>query len=190
MTDWQQFCIELAKAIVPLAASVLSFVLGWWLNGRTDERKEESIRAREEIGRRSERGQKREDRREAFELEVTKELHTALLTYARSEYLVLRSLEKQADENGAIRDARIGSQEDSDALVATQDLSRLEALVLDDDIRASVKRVKEAFGRSAFVRSLAEAAAVRADGVAALEPAQQKVGERIRQLYLGSSTFS
>jgi hypothetical protein len=120
-----------------------------------------------------------------------KELQAALVTYARSEHLLLRSLEKQADENGDINGgARIGSQEDSDALIAFQNLNRLEALALDDDMRASVKRVKEAFGRSAVVRSLDESGAVREAGMAALGPTQQKIGERIRHLYLEPSTLS
>lgn len=188
MTDWQQFCVELAKATVPLAASILSFVLGWWLNGRTDERKEDSIRTREEIGRQSERNQKREDRREAFELEVMKELHTALVAYARSQHLLLRSLEMQAGDDGSLsRDLRFGSQEDSNALVATQNLNRLQGLVLDDDIRASVKRLQDAFGPSGAVLSVGEAQAVRNAGTAALAPAQQKVAARIRQLYLSDA---
>ncbi|WP_353713652.1 hypothetical protein [Arthrobacter sp. K5] len=185
MTDWQQFCVELAKAIAPLAASVLSFVLGWWLNGRTDERKEALIRKRDEIGRQSERKQKREDRREAFELEVMKELHTALVTYVRSQHLLLRSLEMQAGNDGGLsRDLRIGSQEDSNALLAGQNLHRLQGLVFDDDIRASVKRLQVAFGSSAEILSVGEAQAIRNAGFAALGPAQQRVAERIRQLYL------
>lgn len=119
-----------------------------------------------------------------------KGLQAAPVTYARSEHLLLRSLEKQADENGDINDgARIGSQEDSDALIALlQNLNRLEALALDDDIRASVKRVKEAFGRSVVVRSLDGSGAVRETAVAALGRTQQKIGERIRYLYLEPST--
>lgn len=166
----------------------LSFVLGWWLNGRTDERKEALSRKRDEIGRQSERKQKREDRREAFELEVMKELHTALVTYARSQHLLLRSLEVQADNDGSLsREIRIGSQEDSNALLAGQDLNRLQGLVLDDDIRASVRQLQVAFGSSAEILSVGEARAIRSAGLAALGPAQQTVAERIRQLYLSDA---
>jgi hypothetical protein len=150
---------------------VLTLVLGAWLNQLSEERRERAALQREEKVRQLDREHARMDRREAFELTHLAEINELL---ARLFTVAIRCHEHVTD------DEPLG--EHGDALMGyNREITRLKALVLDDDLRTLVDRAHREANHLSMSR--ADGYTQVADVHVHVSAAQEGLALRLRDIY-------
>lgn len=127
-----------------------------------------------------------EDRRIEFELETLTKLHTAVSVYLRSVAQVhLEDLQMARSTGRQYAATSNGNDELSEELRRNGvDVQFLSGLVLDDDLRAQVERVKQqTFDLSYGEKSIADAEGIFLAMVTAGADLLARISARIRELY-------
>lgn len=147
MPEWVNTVVNWLGSAITLLLPVGALVLGWWLNQRSDERRDKRALLAATEARAAERALASSIRRNEFELAVLTDLHGAVATYARLAARYFMDDLRQARK----RQILVGSQPieddqlDEDFRLATVELSRLSQLLLNDDLRARVELMRTSF---------------------------------------------
>ncbi|MFE1849877.1 hypothetical protein ACFYOF_06365 [Streptomyces sp. NPDC007148] len=162
------------KWTITAVLPVVSLILGAWLNQLSEGRREAAALKREQKIRELDREQAGIDRREAFELTHLAEVNAVL---ARLFTAALRCHDHVTD------DEPLG--EHGVALMeSNREITRLKALIIDDDLRSLVSQAHREANRLSMSR--AEGYTQVPDAHALVEAAQEALSVRLREIY-GSS---
>jgi hypothetical protein len=159
------------KWTITAVLPVISLVLGAWLQQLSEARREDAALQREEKIRQLDREQALIDRREAFELTHLAEMNQLL---ARLFTAALRCHELVTD-NEPLGEHR------TTLLDLNREVTRLKALIIDDDHRALVSQAHVEANRLSMSR--AQSHTQVPDAHAHLEAAQEALAARLREIY-------
>lgn len=175
------------NAVLP----VVTLVLGSGLTFLADERRTGKQREYAREDRAGERDLARADRRDAFELEVLRDVYAGLDHLARAVTQFHLMDDQAARDNdvayGSV--AVIGTDEIAEEVrLAHLEVGRLSDLVLDDDLRGRVEVARLRIGQVHDGPVARQVASTRYDAAIALVAmAQTQIASRIRDLYRRTS---
>ncbi|MFC1410495.1 hypothetical protein ACEZCY_14645 [Streptacidiphilus sp. N1-12] len=174
MTHW-------LETVFPVA----TFFLGGLSTHLRDSMMEKRQRAREESTRKADRERTILDRREAFELDNLGRLGEALSDLARAAGRAHYEDVANARTVGAYGVAQMGGTISEDRLLANRAVHRLAGLVLNDDLRASAERARDALNIPSGMRNVpvAHAETALTQAALAVSTAQTAIAARIRYIY-------
>lgn len=172
--------VSWVSAVLPIA----TLILGYFGTLLTEARRDERALSKSREERQSAADMKREEARDAFELDSLRRVHTSLSDFARaaSRHHIADTLAAKAV--GEYGFGQVGDDLSETLRLTTVALREASQLVLDDDIRAAVLNTLRRFGAVSLYRgSLDEAELLFTSAVQALEVAQDKVAAGIRAIY-------
>lgn len=182
-----------AAAITSTLVPIGTLVLGWFLNQRSDERRDTRARSIAQKVLEDERESARQQRREEFELRVLTDLHAAVLRYGRAvsrfhlEDLI--AARRTRSQYGAHR-LDVGEL-DEELRLSTVDVMALSQVVLNEDVRVQMAALREAgAGLGTMPTSIEHAEAEFQSFIGLLQRLTEIIGQEIRRLYEATPVVS
>jgi hypothetical protein len=119
--------------VVPAATGVL----GYWLAGQNEEKRDQRATERELVARQDARVERADDRRHDFQREVLLELQDVLRRHMRSTVLIVMRDKRTLKEQGKF--CLVGEELSEESFAAGIDLFLLRERVLDDQLRRELE---------------------------------------------------
>jgi hypothetical protein len=174
---WQ----ALLNALVPL----VSVAVGYFAATAGEARRDERALDREREQRAAERAAAAQDRADAFELQVLRDLFAALHDRFRLQsghYVEYRRLTKDKPDALPLQVAHEASDGEAARLLQAE-MTRLAWLILDDDLRIQVERTSDLLNGYWFAEGRAEAERAQMEGSTVAVETLRAIAARIRAIH-------